>query len=627
MKEVLFTISHADFTLSIVGPKPRKSSYALSKIGVTRFDPPNHPYLLNAIDIDNSLSLCKVKVLGGLTDMPLVEYNCQENGEPLPVFFEHIEYNILLTYTTLEKITLSHENDQITNSLSEFRNKIVSGTFNFHNNVGETTFIVKKGKAILLTLNFLVCSTKLSFFTQRKAMVSQIQKVHNSILYELFKPTNEKASSQINKISGLEWLTLFFQYSDEIIKLVRRIENKSHSKLHSRIELKSVNKLRGSDRNFIKQVNKHGLQSVYKYNKVWSDKKVVSNDTSENRYIKFLVFQMLLAGKKWIKYLENTDATDSRYRSILESSYYRRLAGNINEIQKILKNGFWSSIKVENQLLQNRGNFGFHNEFIKTEHYARKLKRGLVYEMLGSEKIYVLSMDKLYELWTYIKIAEIISELITHNSSTIKLKSKTTEFSTSILTGAHSKIDIGEHLTIQTNKLFTKRTVPYRVPLVNQKPDIVFEIMNKNALILFDAKYKINIWRKNNTGDFELLSYRDLITKSLKGDELIFLPNDEDINVIHRYKDAIYLENSGTFSHAVWKGFILFPGSIDSDSLLESKFSTGNFNIGYLPFTPGEKDEDWNSKTGLNLDRSSISSATEDIRAVIEALLDLLSKA
>jgi uncharacterized protein len=624
MKELLLKISHPNFTLSIVGPRPIRESYALSRIGDTKFDTTTYPILLNGVDVANLSSFCKIEAFSmGVSHSVKIEYLAvDDGGYPLPFFFEHIDYSILLECRITERIYVWHENSDLISNLSEF-DKIISGTVNFQNNVGETTFIIQQNTTPLLRLTFIVYSTKLNFFTQRRVMLTEVQRVHNAILFDLFKPTKERASSTSDRITGIEWLTLFFQSSDSILKLVKRIENKAHSKLHSKIELKKIFKLKASNKQFIKRVEKHGHDEVLKMNKIWSDKKVITTDTSENRYIKFLLLQMIKAGKKWINFITEFDT--SRGKQIQDSEYYNKLKANIHFLERHLKNNFWTSIKIEHRNLENRGNFGFHNEFIKTEHFARKLKRGLLFDISGSERIYVLSMERLYELWTYVKIAEIISIITKNDPEAIRLKARSTEFETSIITGRYSRVEIADNISIQTNRLFTQESSPYRVPLVNQKPDIILELLHKNQLILFDAKYKINVLNELPDGRYEILSNKDLMSKRIDG-ALLIMPNDNDINVIHRYRDAIYLNRETNYKHVVVKGYILFPGFINKESLEKSKDAARYFGVAYLPFSPGDNDLDWFADTPLKFDRHDRPTNTEDIRAVAEALNEILAE-
>lgn len=626
MKGLLLKISHPDFTLSIVGPIPMRGSYALSKLNDTKFETTQFPVLLNAMDEVNNLTFCKIESnIINLNKEIIVEYtSLDEGGLPLPLFFEQIDYNIFLSYNKGNDIDFWHENTNLTVNLSKFNENVVSGTINFFNNVGETTFEIKKNNKCILKLFCIVYSTKLDFFVQRKKMLLEVQKIHNSILYELFKPTKEKAKSSTAKIDGIEWLTLFFQTSDTLLNLVKRIENKAHSKLHSKIELKTVNKLKGGDKNFIKQTQKFGYDFVVNSNKIWTDKKVVTNDTAENRYIKFILVQMVRAGKKWLSFIEKSDA--QRNESIILSEYFAKIKKNVYELERILNNKFWKPIKIDERVLSSRGNFGFHHEFTKTEQFARKLKRGLLFDKSGEERIYVLSMDQLYELWAYIKIAEIISIIKYGVTGTIKIRAGSNEFRTTILTGVSSKVDITDSISLQTNRLFTTQTKPYRIPLVSQKPDIILEIQDKKQLVLFDAKYKINVLISEDGKKYDVLSYKDLIQKSIVGKEILILPNDADINVIHRYKDAIYLNQVDSYNHVVIKGFILFPGYISEESLLKSKDIANKFGISFLPLSPGNQDEFWHTSGIFDFDRTTrMNDQIEDIRAVAESLLNIIN--
>ena len=127
-----------------------------------------------------------------------------------------------------------------------------------------------------------------------------------------------------------------------------------------------------------------------------------------------------------------------------------------------------------------------------------------------------------------------------------------------------------------------------RSATIEQKPDIVMHIHKNERDItltyLYDAKYSVR-------GD-------DDATLGNIQDE----PKPETINAMHHYRDAIYYGKRGEqrFSKEIIGGYILFPGRMDEQRLLEQLQdhdeqlpyflkSIEEVNIGAYPLLPNEE--------------------------------------
>ena len=85
-----------------------------------------------------------------------------------------------------------------------------------------------------------------------------------------------------------------------------------------------------------------------------------------------------------------------------------------------------------------------------------------------------------------------------------------------------------------------------RLPTVTQKPDTMLAIEKREELsipIHFDAKYRI---------DFAETSH-------YKGKYGAPGPMEEDINTMHRYRDALVIEEEGPFERTAYGAYVLFP--------------------------------------------------------------------
>ncbi|MGL5330123.1 MAG: nuclease domain-containing protein, partial [Peptostreptococcaceae bacterium] len=110
----------------------------------------------------------------------------------------------------------------------------------------------------------------------------------------------------------------------------------------------------------------------------------------------------------------------------------------------------------------------------------------------------------------------------------------------------------------------------YGLPTTNQRPDTVLCLKGDNTsdrVYIFDAKYRIYV---DNSG--------------------IIGPMEDDINVMHRYRDSIVSENKldEYYKYETFGAYVMFPCS-DEKSYKNHKYykSIDKVNIGAMPMLPG----------------------------------------
>lgn len=609
----LFSLKTEEFYLSILGPKPSENSFALKNFSGATFLSREREVVLDISYVTQEEIFPLIKVLNrtrAAHDNLEVNINTQfeRNNSVLylPLFYENIDYQVQLTNINKsnKKFTLWHENPTINKNLSYFENhQSFSGTFNFRNNVGLSNFLIKENDKILYDLNFTVFSLKIDYLTDRYYMIEDLKGIQNNILYKLFNPTKMLSESTNSKASGLEWLVNFYNYSEKLIKILRKIEIKSHSQLSSTRTIQRVDKIKKPNKELVQKINKYGKNEIINKRTIEAVSRISNNNTKENQYIKYLMRTVIRAMDKWVKYIRN-NSESLRMLSIIESSYFIRIEASLKILNKSMNNPFWSKIEENNSNIINKTNFLFHHEFRQFEKTVNSIKKAVELHKNGSTFVYTLSMEDLYEFWTFCKLAEVISMLKYNNDQTFQLKTNTDAFSTKLSTGLKSEIKIDNDTTISTNRWFkTNLTGTYYSPHTSQKPDLVFEIKSKKQLHIFDAKYKIKVVLIDGK-DFKELNNRDLIMKDLSTyspEKILYLPKDEDINTIHRYRDAILTNiqndtSNGVSQRAVKKGIILYPSKPSKSEehlILNFLNKLDKFEIGALPLAPGSKDTNW----------------------------------
>ena len=182
----------------------------------------------------------------------------------------------------------------------------------------------------------------------------------------------------------------------------------------------------------------------------------------------------------------------------------------------------------------------------------------------------------LYEYWCFIKLNSIMKEkyeLVTQNF----IKTDFNGLTVSLRKGVKSEVKYrnpknGEiiRLSYNQNKI--------NMPTVSQKPDNILTLMKKGSdceyEYVFDAKYKINPALENT-------DYKQYY--KTPG------PQEEDINTMHRYRDAIVSDKNEdlNFKRSMFGAYVLFPYNNNEEYRNHHFFkSIEKVNIGGLPFLP-----------------------------------------
>lgn len=189
------------------------------------------------------------------------------------------------------------------------------------------------------------------------------------------------------------------------------------------------------------------------------------------------------------------------------------------------------------------------------------LQEGESPELLGIKNIWLL-----YEYWVFLKVVEHLkarfSRIVAASSSLYR------EISGQLylVKGNESRIVLegtsGRQIACFYNRAFNS------LPTTNQKPDITIEALDSGEILIVDAKYRLA-----RTPDY-------LRRYGQPG------PEEDDINLLHRYRDAI-VEPPGS-RRPVVAGLIAFPGP-DEDAFKEQHFfrSWKAVRIGAVPMLPG----------------------------------------
>jgi len=562
--------------------------------------------------------------------------NTKINGSDkfLPVFFENIDYQVHLNSKTNLNFEISFENNFLNANLAFFNDKnSFSGSFNFRNYVGMTKMSVSAAGRVYYEIFFTVFSTKMDYIKDRRYMIQDLQKIQNQILYSLFKPSNLSVKTTNIKATGLEWLNNYRNAIKNLEKLVIQIENVNYSIINKEDKYIRIDRLKKNNSKVNKIVNRIGKTGLKNKNVIELPMKIANHNTRELQYIKSLLKSNVKNISKWIEEVkyrsQNEKSNNSKYyKAIIDEIAFKEIEQSNKRFNKRLDNRFWSIVANNANKLENKVAFNMNKNFIKIEKVIKDIGKAVEIHFNGNKFISTVPLSTLYEYWTFLKILEIITALNTTTISEFLPKVQSDLFMKSLIKGKASKVVINKNVKIYTNRLFrTTDTDHYFTPFVAQKPDMTIEVESEDTILVLDAKYKIQVLKKENK-EYKILKNKELISvdfSTIDTQDIIILPKDEDINTMHRYRDAI-LVNVNPLKRAVFTGIIIYPikpinkSEVDLQELLNK---INRYGLGAIPLSPGVSDTLWESEYNYKL-KPDNELKTEQIRILAKIVKEVV---
>lgn len=538
IKKDILQISTSDFTVFINGNSQNKKYNATN----------NNKNISGKIEVRTDLKNLKVFTLNSFNEL---EENLSQ--EMMPSFFEDGIYNIYLENSTNDRFEIYHHSKEIRDNIS-YRGRNASGSFKFNGDIGYSTFVIRKNNEDVLTFTIQVFPTKLDYMNDYNEILDDINKEVESLVFDYLDKTFSKVNIiDVKKQTGVEFIAILHTIYENLDKSIRRIENYPKHGVLNEFNLKDRNKSKRIDvKETIKHLRKNKSQNVMEV------KKKTTLDIYENQYVKYMIRRILK------KIRETKISIGSKYDKNHVS--YEILSKYESKLNNHL-NGFFRDISDIKNTKSMTLVFKMASGYKEVYFYYNLLSKGLdIYE--GLHEISNKKLWNLYEIWCYLKIHSIIKELGYNpkNSSLIQVNSN--GLTLSVVQSKQSKF-IYENC--QRNKLELWYNKAYDgLPTTNQRPDTVLCLKGdkiKDRVYLFDAKYRISV---DNNGEIS--------------------PMEEDINVMHRYRDSIVSENKKEdyFKYSTFGAYVMFPYN-DEKKFEENRFyqSIGKVNIGALPMLPG----------------------------------------
>ena len=561
----LLTIEHKDFTMIVECTKfdgiwnKAKSNVSEDKLYSTYSWSDGVVSVKRTLDADHEIDI--------------------EQGVPAPAtFFDNADYPIWIEFKDYVKDAqfgsiLQNDNDRFS-----FRRHILAGFINYKNEIGrsEIQIIYKVDKETrTFRFGFEVLSTKLDYHEHWRTIVEDIEREYRMLSLDYMRRTFHGFSPDQNgEHPDIVWWSVFEGEQQKFIKACKSIIERPRHRLHGEEVYLRADKLKQTRHNIENRLAEHRKEPAYLYR---VEQHILSNDTQENRFLKFALHQISKRYEDLRQRIEAVKTASGTMKSAMLAT---------SETLKRLQHhpffrtiGRFKGISQESLVLQKATGY---SQVYRTWNLLRR-----AYSLNdGLYRLQTKDIATLYEIWCFIEVSHIVKAQLHLDDEDVEHRNRMEMngiFSWELGKGEHSRIlfrkdgvELAELVYNPKNADKENDNVGMKdlvVPTVPQKPDIVLQL-TKNDLqqgmkmtYLFDAKYRID-----------------------GKDKGVDVPPEDAINQMHRYRDAIYYKDydANALKKEVIGGYILFPGDGEPNDVAVSKFykTIKEVNIGAFPLRP-----------------------------------------
>ena len=505
-----------------------------------------------------------------------------EKGETAPaVFFDNADYPIWVEFADYVKDAQFGSELQGDNERFTFRRHILAGFLNYGNEIGKSEihliYETKEGTK-RFTFSFEVLSTKLNYHEHWRSIIEDIEAEYRMLSLDYMRRTFHGFSpDQSGETPEIVWWSVFAGEQEKFIRACKGIIERPRHRLHGQETYRRADQLKVVPREIENMLAEHRNENGHLYR---VEEQIQTNDTQENRFLKFALSQITSKYDVLKRRIENLNNVSDVKKEEMRNT--------LSTLQHLQRNPFFRTVGRYKGM--NQESIVLHKATGYSQVYRtwNLLRRGYsLYD--GMYRLQTKDIATLYEIWCFIEVSHIVKEKLHLSDTDVDHRNRMEMngvFTWELGKGEHSRIlfkkDNVELAELVYNPKSTEREnagmgmKDLVVRTVPQKPDIVLQL-TKNDLqqgmkmtYLFDAKYRIAD-RQNG----------------------VDTPPDDAINQMHRYRDAIYYKDydGQSLKKEVIGGYILFPGDGEKADVEVSRFykSISEVNIGAFPLRPKDR--------------------------------------
>jgi len=509
----------------------------------------------------------------------------------IPLFFEQQNYQVIIENTSESDLSFWHDNISLREKVGYIgkNKKTLSGILNFGSEIGLSEMSILVDGKVYLTITIEIFPSKLDYQTDYYNILKDVNTEIYNLAFDFLKKTFLWASSRENVGNSLtEFYSIISLIFNKLKAALDVVIKNPHHVLECENSIVIFNKIKKANSSTIKWLEKHPNNIIehrgqYLPPKALTVKKRISYDTFENRFVKYIL-------KTIIKKLDNVRSYYDKLDRLKDEQVIRQIDAMHKELTKRLEFSFLKNVGDINCLNSLSLVLNMAPGYKDIYKYYLMLMKGL--SLNGHIfKISVKDLAVLYEYWCFIKLNSILKNKYKLVKQDL-IKVDNTGLFVTLVKGRNAQVT---YQNPKNGELFTISYNPsmLNIPTVSQKPDNVLSLEKQRSKIkyeyIFDAKYRMN-------PALEGTDYKNLY--HMPG------PEEDDINTMHRYRDAIVCKSSQKpdFERTMFGAFVLFPYNNEKE-YQEHRFykSISKVNVGALPFLP---------------------SATELVTALLEELIE-----
>lgn len=492
-----------------------------------------------------------------------------------PLFFEQQNYEIIIEPEEGHAVEFWHDNYNVRKNVTPVgkRGGILSGIINFGNEIGLSDLVILLDGKHYLKLTIEVFPSKISYKEDYKAIITDVTAEIYNLAFDFLKKTYDSFDiSSKQQSSPVEFFAIIRKIYEEFLAAADMVIAKPHHVLTKEHEILPGYKIKRMDHQTIRWIEKHPEQALktgttVMVAKALAVKKYVTYDTKENRLTKYM---LQITAKR----LEDFKKQYSKLSRDTDDAIIGYINNMIHGVKRRYNTGFFHEVKAVPDHSGMSLVFGMAPGYRELYRCYLMLQHGL--SITGSIfHVSVKDLAVLYEYWCFIKLNSLMKERYQLLSQDI-IKVAGNGLFISLTKGQRSRVrylnpDNGEVITLSYNPK------EINVPTVTQRPDNVLRLEKKGAdtdyEYVFDAKYRVN-------AALEGSMYQKIY--QMPG------PQEDDINTMHRYRDAIvYQKHASPYERTMFGAYVLFPYHNEKEYMQHRFYkSIEQVNIGGLPFLP-----------------------------------------
>lgn len=499
----------------------------------------------------------------------------------MPMFYEQQQYEILIEGRDGHKIAFWHDNFNVRNKVTRAsrNHEILSGVINFGNEIGYSDLVIQVDGSNYLRLILEVFPTKIDYKEDYRRIVEDVTKEVYNVVFDFLKKTylGYQQSDKVNS-SPVEFFAVINKIYKDFLRAADIIMLRPHHVLETTHEVMPSHKIKTTDTKTIRWIEKHPDQVKRVDGRILVDrslgvKRQVTYNTKENQLTKHIL-------QSTARKLESFKKNYIRLQRKEDQAVIGKIDFMIRELNRRCNTTFLAEVSAKEDSSGMSLVFSMAPGYRDLYKYYLMLLRGL--SITGDVfNISVKDLALLYEYWCFIKLNSMMKDRYQLVSQDI-VKVQGNGLFVSLVKGASSRVkyrnpENGELITLSYNPKTG------RVPTVAQKPDNVLSLEKKTVNregkkvkyeYVFDAKYRVNP-ALEGTDYYASISHKPG-------------PEVDDINTMHRYRDAIVYQNGAEpYERTMFGAYVLFPYGNEEEYRNHKFFeSIDKVNIGGLPFLP-----------------------------------------